>query len=131
MINTLTSIRWLSQSRLIVVQKLTNFFLTHLFTFLKKSSDFKKHNLQSKRTVVKSTLFSFTWFGVRIISSLHKLKKIELYQWSYSRFLIPFDDFLAIWDLKIAAMSRDWKNNLRFWFLLSRYVLVMATPSCT
>jgi len=52
---------YMSKSWLIVVQKLDkNDLLTHLFTFIKKSV---------KWTIVKSTLFSFTWFSVRIISS--------------------------------------------------------------
>jgi len=47
-----------------------------------------RHNFQPKRTVVKSTLISLTWFSVRITSSWHKLKKQKQSQSASARKIV-------------------------------------------
>jgi len=58
---------YLSQDWLLCRNLIRIISYTHLSNW--KSSDYIRHNFQSKRTVVKSTLLSLTWFNVRIISS--------------------------------------------------------------
>jgi len=68
----LTYTKTLTIEFIIIRQQLETWFIsyTHSFTFIKIENQVPiRHNFQPKRTVVKSALFSLTWFSVRIISS--------------------------------------------------------------